>query len=342
MFPFEDFSAGSLDFSAPGVSIEQQSCLIEIFVSRFRPLKFLGLCFVLSACGLVPRGCAPKPVDQATFDSLYAEPLVPPEGPLTVYHLGHSLVGKDMPAMLSQLAGAGHRFNSQLGWGANLREHWEPDVPVKGFDESNTHAEYREPKEALASGTYDAVVLTEALPLKSAIRYQDPHDYLRKWAVAAWDGNPETRVYLYESWHSFNNEEDWLMMLDRDLGLYWEGEILRRALAYDDVTGAIHVIPVGQVMAAVARAVEERGGVGPVRDRTGLFKDDIHFNDYGAYLVALTHYAVLYGRTPLGLPHALLAADGTPADDPGAELAELMQTLVWEVVTAYPPSGVGP
>ena len=130
--------------------------------------------------------------------------------------------------------------------------------------------------------------------------------------------------------------------LDRDLGLYWEGEILRRALAYDDVTGAIHVIPVGQVMAAVARAVEERGGVGPVRDRHGLFKDGIHFNDYGAYLVALTHYAVLYGRTPLGLPHALLAADGTPADDPGAELAALMQTLVWEVVTAYPPSGVRP
>ena len=32
-----------------------------------------------------------------------------------------------------------------------------------------------------------------------------------------------------------------------------------------------------------------------------------------AYLVALTHYAVLYRQSPVGLPHALSRADGTPA-----------------------------
>ncbi len=47
--------------------------------------------------------------------TLYETPLPAPEGPLTVFHLGHSLVGRDMPAMLAQLAGHGSHA-SQLGW----------------------------------------------------------------------------------------------------------------------------------------------------------------------------------------------------------------------------------
>ena len=39
-------------------------------------------------------------------------------------------------------------------------------------------------------------------------------------------------------------------------------------------------------------------------------RDMIHLNDIGAYLVALTHYAVLYHRSPVGLPHQLRLADG--------------------------------
>jgi hypothetical protein len=93
-------------------------------------------------------------------------------------------------------------------------------------------------------------------------------------------------------------------------------------------------------MAAFVRKVEAGGGIGPIRDRQDLFSDTIHFNDFGAYLVALTHYAVLYGRSPVGLPHSLMKSDGTPMNDPGAEAARAMQETVWEVVTAYPPSGV--
>lgn len=299
------------------------------------------LLLLLGACGLTSRCSGPAALDRAAFDALYAQPLPPPEAPLKVYHLGHSLVGYDMPAMLAQLAGPGHDYNSQLGWGSFLREHWEPDVPVKGFEESNTHPEFREPREALASGEYDALVLTEAVEIRDAIKYFTPHDYLRKWAVAAWAANPETRVYLYETWHPLNDPEGWLERLDLDLGRYWEGEILRRALAYDDVTQPIYVIPAGQVMARFVREVEAQGGVGPVRDRKDLFSDDIHFSDFGAYLVALTHYAVLYGRSPVGLPHDLRKADGSPAADPGPQAARLMQQVVWDVVTGYPPTGVG-
>lgn len=308
--------------------------------SRLRRPAFLVLCLAAVAGAIGLRGCDPAPIGDQAFAALYQAPLPPPEGAIQVYHLGHSLVGWDMPAMLAQLAGAGHGFHSQLGWGANLREHWDPDIEINGFEAENIHAEHQEPHEALASGGYDAVVLTEALPIVSAIRYHAPHDYLRKWSVAAWEGNPEARVYFYETWHPLDIEDGWLERLDRDLGQYWEGEILRRALAYDDVTRPIYVIPGGQVMAAVTRAVEGAGGIGPIRDRTSLFRDDIHFNDYGVYLIALTHYAVLYGRSPVGLPHALKKADGSPANDPGAEAARLMQETVWKVVTGYPQTGV--
>lgn len=245
-----------------------------------------------------------------------------------------------MPVMLEQLGGDGHSFSSQLGWGANLREHWEPDVPVKGFEQENVHPQFRDPHEALATGTYDALVLTETVEIRASIKYQSPHDYLHKWAVAAWEANPKTRVYFYETWHQLDDEEGWLTRLDRDLGLYWEGEILRRALSYDDVTQPIYVIPGGQVMAAFVRRVKSEGGIGPISGRNDLFKDDIHFNDFGAYLIALTHYAVLYGRSPVGLPYTMTKADGTAMANLGPEAALAMQETVWQVTTAYPPSGV--
>lgn len=314
--------------------------LLHRIKRRTAPFLFL----LLSACGLVSRCTTPDPVDGARFGAIYADPAPVPDGPLAVYHLGHSLVGSDMPVMLRQLAdqglGEGHRFNSQLGWGTPLRAHWEPEVEITGFADSNSPPAYRDAKEALASGEYDALVVTEAVEIRDMIKYFTPHDYLRKWAAAAWEGNPEARVYFYETWHPLDDPEGWLTRLDLDLERYWEGDILRRALAYDEIDRPIYVIPAGQVMAGFVRKLEAAGGVGPIRDRSGLFLDNIHFNAYGAYLVALTHYAVLYGRSPVGLPHRLMKADGSPADDPGPEAARLMQETVWEVVTAYPPSGV--
>ena len=71
-------------------------------------------------------------------------------------------------------------------------------------------------------------------------------------------------------------------------------------------------------------------------------RDTIHLNDLGAYLIALTHYAVLYQKDPTGLPHALLKADGTPAIAPGPDTARLMQETVWEIVTQSARAGVRP
>ena len=305
--------------------------------SRFiRRLPAFALLF-LSACGLVR--CAPGPVDQATLERIYAQPLPPPEQAVSVYFIGHSLIARDMPAMLQQLAPEGHRYESQLGWGAELQAHWEPDIELSGGETENAHPRFREAHDAVGSGDYDVLILTEKVSLKDSIKYHDSWRYLSLWARKAWEANPATRVYLYETWHNTDTGDGWLNRIDEDLGELWEREILDRALTETD-DRPIHVIPGGQVMAHVVRELERRGGVDGLNSEKDLLKDRIHPNDIGAYLMALTHYAVVYGRSPVGLPRELTLADGTPAQAPGPDAARLMQEIVWQVVTSYSRTGL--
>lgn len=311
---------------------------------RLRKLLMTPVLLVLSACGLAR--CMPEPLGGPALDALYAEPLAAPAGPLAVYHLGHSLVARDMPAMLAQLAGAGHRHDIQLGWGTPLKDHWTGEI--NGFDQENAHPRYRDAGAALDSGEYDAFVFTEMVEIEAAVKYFDSWDYAERWVARARAGRPDIRVYLYETWHEVTDPKGWLNRLDADLGRYWEGEIIDRAMAMEDPPRPIYVIPAGQVFARFVRALEERGGVDGLSRAEDLFSTDaagkldpIHVNDIGFYLVALTHYAVLYQKSPVGLPHELLKADGTPARAPGPEAARLMQETVWDVVTGYRRTGVG-
>lgn len=309
----------------------------------FKRLSLIILAPVLVVLGgftVFTRLAADEPLAVEAFDALYADPAETPSGPLHVLHLGHSLVGHDMPHMLTQLAQSGHSYHSQLGWGTFLKAHWDESAPRNGFADSNFHPQFRDGREALASGDYDAVVLTEAVEIRDAIRYMESPKMLHNLADMARRNHADIAIYLYETWHHLDDPEGWLERLDRDLSLYWENAILRPALNYDDDPQPIYMIPGGQVMARFTRTIEARGGVGPIRTRRDLFSDQIHFNDYGAYLMALTHYAVLYQTSPVGLPHTLAKADGTPAADPGAEAALLMQQTVWDVVTSYPRTGV--
>ncbi len=309
-------------------------------------LGLVSLAITLAAGWVFLRGKGPS---AEVVSAAYATPLPTPEGPLRVFHLGHSLVGRDMPAMLAQLAGDGHRYESQLGWGTSLKEHWEPTLPINGFETENDHPHYRDAREAVGSGDYDAVVLTEMVEIKDAIKYHNSAGYLRKWAALARQADPAPRLYLYESWHNLDDPKGWLVRLDADLAQYWEDALLLRDLEPDAPHPPMQVIPAGQVLAHFVRSVETMGGLENVQSREDLFQhrddgslDTIHLNDLGVYLVALTHYAVLYHRPPLGLSYRLQRADGSAAVAPGPQVAKLMQKAVWEVVSRYPKTGVAP
>ena len=283
----------------------------------------------------------PRIISDAAFAAQYAVPLSAPEGPVPVFHLGHSLVGRDMPSMLAQLAG--HDYASQLGWGASLKGHWTGDIP--GFAEENAHPRFRPAFEAVESGSYPVVVLTEMVEIRDAIRYFDSARYLAQWAQRVRAARPDARIYLYETWHRLDDPEGFLVRLDTDRLRYWEDALLRRAATWEGV-GTIYVIPGGQVMAAAVRAIEA-GKVPGLSRREDLFAKDasgatdtIHFNDLGAYLMALTHYAVIYHDMPSGLPPDLARADGSPVTPILPETAEALQRIVWDVVTGYAATGV--
>jgi hypothetical protein len=284
--------------------------------------------------------------ESQALEARMSAPLPPPEGPLAVFHLGHSLVNRDMPAMLAQLAGEGHRYHSQLGWGTTLKSHWGDDM-INGFDQENAHPRFRPAHEAVQSGEYDAVVLTEMVEIRSALRYHASPDYLARWADEAYSARPDVRLYLYETWHELDDPDGWLERLDADLQRYWLDGIAKPALAKVPADVLLRIIPAGQVLAAFVRAVEAANGVGNVASRTDLFaldaegeQDMIHLNDLGNYLVALVHLAVIYHRNPVGVPHALLRWDGSPAEAPAPETARLMQETVLEVVRRTPMTGV--
>lgn len=284
--------------------------------------------------------------------ALYTTPLSPPTEGLRVFHLGHSLVGTEIPAFIQQLAEAagfeGAAYRSQLGWGTSLFDHWDPSRQINGFAEMNSTPAHMPAKAALESGEFDALVFTEMVDLNDAIRWHQSGRHAGLWAGLARQHRPDIRIYLYETWHGTDIADGWLERIDADLPDLWEGVILAQAMAMADV-GTIHVIPAGQAMAALVRTVEAQGGLPGLSDRHDLFAlredgtvDTIHLNDLGHYLVALVHFATLYHADPRGLPHALDRADGTAADAPTPEVAALMQQIAWEVVRALPQTGVAP
>lgn len=295
---------------------------------------------------------APPALSAPERAALYQTPLPKPQGGMAIYHLGHSLVGPNIPAFTQQLAQAAGfddaTYHSQLGWGTSLREHWEPDLTINGYAEMNDTPAYRPARQALESGEYDALVLTEMVDLKDAIRWHASGRHAGLWAAFAREHRPDIRLYLYESWHDTDIDDGWLNRIDADLPELWKGTILAQAMAMPDV-GTIHVIPAGQAKAAFTRALQHVGGLPGLDDHHGLFalrddgtRDTIHPNDLGSYLVALVHFATLYHTDPRGLPHELQRADGTAADAPSPEVAAMMQDIVWQVVSAMPQTGVAP
>lgn len=304
-------------------------------------LLALGVAVLAAGYGQLKPQALPAYDDGADVQAFYQQRRVPAEGKLRVYHLGHSLVGRDMPAMLAQMAG--HDYALQLGWGTALREHFQGREAINGFDSENATPQYRDAHEALKSGAYDAFVMTEMVRLQDALMYKESTTYAAKWAAEAVAGNPEIQLFLYESWHALDDQPEWLGRFPGDLDRMWSQLLWSAARASGR---PVWLIPAGQVMAAVVSEAEARG-IAELTDRDQLFArnpdgtlDPIHPNDLGVYLVALTHYATLYGKSPVGLPNQLLRADGSPADAPSPELARRMQEIVWQVVTSQRLTGL--
>ena len=198
---------------------------------------------------------------------------------------------------------------------------------------------------------FDMLVLTERVPVRSTLQYHFSHDIALKWFTRAWEsGNggkgAETVWYATGiSWHSGPGNDDKYDLPDEQLIPFRERLDLEMG-DWQDIADhvnrnrpagspAMRVIPGPKVMAAIYDAIA--AGTAPgLTAISELFEDNIHVNGVGAYPISLAHYAVMYGRDPHEVP--------TLRNEPGwptAEQQDWMKDLVWDVVRAYPDSGLG-
>jgi hypothetical protein len=97
----------------------------------------------------------------------------------------------------------------------------------------------------------------------------------------------------------------------------------------------VYVVPVGQASLAL-RAKIIAGEAPGLKQQNDLFRDAIgHGTPPLQWLTAYCHFAVIYRRSPVGLPCPpdLVKTGGEP-------LNSLLQQLAWDAVKAHPLSGL--
>ena len=202
-----------------------------------------------------------------------------------------------------------------------------------------------EPVDARARiADFDVLVITERVPLSNTRPWHASEDWALRWARHAWAEGADgagAEVLLYASWVAIG-ADPWAGDSDPDAALPWrermdrEDEGWRAILAHVNANrpeGAapMRMIPANRVLAAVHDAIEAGRAPEGLPGIETLFSDTIHPGALGAELVAMTHFAVLYGRDPAGLR-------APPQVDQA--LWAWMAELVAEVVSAEPATGV--
>ena len=263
-------------------------------------------------------------------------------GPITkgqrVFTCGHSF-HVWVQGMLTEAArNAGIKGHESVGisgiGGSRVIQHW--DVA----DDKN------KAKPALAAGKVDVLTLS---PIWL------PDEGIEKFARFGFEHNPKIRVTVQQFWLPNDTYEPKYPLdtrkpvdhdavdlaalrahqdrYDRDIDEYVRA--INQRLGKD----VIVTVPVGKAAVALREKIVE--GKAP-----GLAKQSELFRDtWGHPLAPLQtlstycHFAVIYRRSPVGLPIPANLAKATKAES-AAELNRLLQELAWDAVIHHPMSGV--
>jgi hypothetical protein len=255
-----------------------------------------------------------------------------------IFYTGHSFHVFIPPIMKNLAEAAGIKGQENLGLssigGSRVIQHWE--VP----DEKN------EVKAALRTGKVDVLTMAPVFM---------PDDGIEKFATLAVECNPSIRITVQEDWMWRDIVEpiteirsprnwDYDAITGREL---WEihapvfQSIDDQAAQLNQKFGrqVLFIVPAGQAVITLReRIIAGKGG--GIKTQTELFRDRVGHPDKPLQvLVAYCHYAVIYRRSPVGLPlPELLASANRPEWDNNTNI--VLQEVAWEAVTRHPPSGV--
>jgi hypothetical protein len=134
--------------------------------------------------------------------------------------------------------------------------------------------------------------------------------YVKRWEAkytGGWDLTNETRDYF----------ETLLKEVRKETGFLKKPVLL---------------VPVGYVFAKLDEQMRD-GKVRGYSNVYQLYKDGIHLNEVGSYIVGCTFFATLFKNSPEGLPVE-------PYGNIDKEFAKYVQKLIWDTVKSNPFSGV--
>ena len=255
-------------------------------------------------------------------------------GTFTSFHIGSSYTQwANMPQQLKNLS-ASRGVPIITGWqvtsGRDSQYHWGNGL--NGTIGAGTYSRYE-----LQSGSWDAVILQPYNTEWQLWQINQILDYGKRFYSLA--DSYGSQFYLYSAWPARGQS----LATQTDINAAFER--IRSTISVGGNKAAL-VIPAGEAF----RAVIQEAATGYLKsfnvnnnlDRSNLYLDDLHQTNLGAYVSALTHYATVMKRTPVGLPAQGLDAyflnDNSVTFNPA--LATRIQEIVWWVVANYPNSGV--
>jgi hypothetical protein len=283
-----------------------------------------------------------------------------------IFYTGHSFIMFIPPFMDEFAAAAGISGQVKLGGssigGSSVLQHWDVGgrgkVPMtdinriygKEINESMVADEQNLTKKALRTGQVD--VLTTA-PLYKW------DDGIEKFTTLALEHNPNIRITVEQIWlrrgdaaepvprdypHTYKSLEDYNTASIDDL----RERSAPMFKSIDDGVTALNkklgkqvafVVPTGQAVIALREKIVA-GKAGLLKKQSAIFSDLTgHGTKPLQVLVAYCHYAVIYRRSPVGLPMPkTMATDKQTQWD--AETLKVLQDVAWEAVKQHPLSGL--
>ena len=229
---------------------------------------------------------------------------------LRTYFVGNSLTNQMDPASIGSLAasrGNSLVFGKHIDFGQALEQMWGNPG---GADE--TVSPYDTFPNALANHQWDAVSLQPFMrPIEEPI---GDRIALRNFISLARTRSPGARFFLYSGWpfkyagQPMNYPQRWVQPFSGS----WDDTIRTRDFYaklvgaarqdFPSVAQSIVLVPTGEVMFELDRRMRQ-GLVPGYDDVAQLYSDELHLNETGRYLCALTFYATMFKQDPRGLPY---------------------------------------
>lgn len=262
-------------------------------------------------------------------DAPQAEPITKGQRVFTCGHSFHFWVANILGEIAQRAGIKDHQVvGVNMIGGSRVIQHW--NVP----DEQN------KAKQALIAGKVDVLTLS---PM------HQPDDGIDKFAKLALEQNPNIRVTVLEFWLPWDSMQ-WPFTgkntpADVDGRTIDELRKLHEPYfkTFDDYVTAlnkslgkqvIYVVPMGQAVLALREKIIAGQSPG-IAKQSALFTDPLgHPGPALQMLEGYCEFAVIYRRTPVGLPTPP-SLTGPNKDD----LNRLLQELAWDAVTHHPLSG---